>query len=200
MMDDRNGPAGNYYPKFSTRNPISRLLVSRFKQSLSDLTASLGASSVLEVGCGEGFLAEFMLDTCDASYTGVDVDLLTTGMAKDRSPAGGFAVADGLSLPFRAKSFDLVLACEVMEHVWRPEDLLQEVRRVSREYCLFSVPREPLWRMLNVARGAYISNLGNTPGHIQHWRSGEFHNLLQRHVKIIRTKHPIPWTMVLCQV
>ena len=200
MTDPRTGPAGNYYPKFSTRNPISRLLVSGFKQSLRDLTASLGATSVLEVGCGEGFLAEFMMDITDASYTGVDLDLQITSAARARCPAGGFAVADAHRLPFKSNSFDLVLACEVMEHVPRPEDLLQEVRRVAREYCLFSVPREPLWRALNIARGAYITSLGNTPGHIQHWGSGEFRKLLQGHVKIMETRHPIPWTMALCVV
>ena len=34
---------------------------------------------------------------------------------------------------------------------------------------LVSVPREPLWRGLNMARGAYMRDLGNTPGHVNHW-------------------------------
>jgi hypothetical protein len=30
------------------------------------------------------------------------------------------------------------------------------------------VPREPIWRIGNMARGRYLGDLGNTPGHIQH--------------------------------
>src|SRR3712207_8488836 len=45
-----------------------------------------------------------------------------------------------------------------------PEHTVAEMARVADGHLLVSVPREPLWRMLNVARGAYVKDLGNTPG------------------------------------
>ena len=36
------------------------------------------------------------------------------------------------------------------------------------------VPREPVWRVLNVARGRYVRWLGNPPGHIQHFSRAAF--------------------------
>ena len=49
----------------------------------------------------------------------------------------------------------MATAIEVLEHVPDPEATLAEMARVARGYLLVSVPREPLWRGLNMARGAY---------------------------------------------
>jgi len=58
---------------------------------------------------------------------------------------------------------------QVFEHLERPAAALSEMARVARRYVLVSVPREPLWRAANVAAGRYLRELGNTPGHIQHF-------------------------------
>ena len=58
---------------------------------------------------------------------------------------------------------------------------MAEMARVARRHLLVSVPREPLWRGLNVARGAYLSDLGNTPGHVNHWSKRSFVAMLSRH-------------------
>ena len=63
----------------------------------------------------------------------------------------------------------MATAIEVLEHVPDPERTVSEMARVAKRWVLVSVPREPLWRGLNMARGAYIKDLGNTPGHINHW-------------------------------
>jgi hypothetical protein len=61
------------------------------------------------------------------------------------------------------------------------------------------VPREPLWRLLNMARGRYWRDLGNTPGHLQHWSSEGLRALLMRHVEVRLVRTPLPWTMALCR-
>jgi len=67
---------------------------------------------------------------------------------------------------------DLVIACEVLEHLDAPDQALSELQRVCRGQALVSVPNEPLWRMLNVARGKYWRSPGNTPGHLQNLPHG----------------------------
>jgi hypothetical protein len=54
--------------------------------------------------------------------------------------------------------------------------------------------------MLNVARGAYVRQLGNTPGHLNHWSRTSFTRLLARHGEPIEVRSPFPWTMVLLRV
>jgi ubiquinone/menaquinone biosynthesis C-methylase UbiE len=103
-------------------------------------------------------------------------------------------------LPFADGEFDLATAIEVLEHVPDPEHTVAEMARVARGHLLVSVPREPLWRALNVARGAYVKQLGNTPGHVNHWSKRSFLELLRRHGEVRQVRTPFPWTMVLVAV
>jgi SAM-dependent methyltransferase len=103
-------------------------------------------------------------------------------------------------LPCADDEFDLAAAIEVLEHVPDPERTLAEMARVARRHLLVSVPREPLWRALNVARGAYLRELGNTPGHVNHFSKRGFVSLLARHGEIVETCSPFPWTMILVRV
>ena len=73
------------------------------------------------------------------------------------------------NLPFADGEFELASAIEVLEHVPDPEHTVAEMARVAPRHLLVSVPREPLWRGLNIARGSYMKELGNTPGHLNHW-------------------------------
>jgi 2-polyprenyl-3-methyl-5-hydroxy-6-metoxy-1,4-benzoquinol methylase len=89
-----------------------------------------------------------------------------------------------------------VLAIEVLEHVDDPPAALAEIARVARGDVVLSVPREPLWRLLNMTRGRYLGRLGNTPGHIQHWSSASFERLVSRHLEVTGTWRPLPWTLL----
>ena len=82
------------------------------------------------------------------------------------------------NLPFADGEFDMASAIEVLEHVPDPEHTVAEMARVAGRWLLVSVPREPLWRGLNMARGAYLRDLGNTPGHLNHWSKRSFVALL----------------------
>lgn len=91
-----------------------------------------------------------------------------------------------------------MICSEVMEHLEYPEKALDMLKSVSSEYILLSVPNEPIWRILNVCRGKYLRQLGNTPGHIQHWSTKQFCRMLcENGCDIIAVKRPFPWTMVL---
>ena len=74
---------------------------------------------------------------------------------------------DGRGKPsILADAFEAVVCTEVLEHLEEPEKALRELLRVTRRWVILSVPREPLWRVLNMVRGAYLRHFGNTPGHI----------------------------------
>ena len=111
-----------------------------------------------------------------------------------------FRAFDGDAIPFGQEEFDLAAATEVLEHVPDPERTLAEMARVARRHLLVSVPREPLWRVLNVARGAYLRELGNTPGHLNHWSRSAFVAQLGRHGEVIEVRSPLPWTMALVRI
>jgi hypothetical protein len=54
--------------------------------------------------------------------------------------------------------------------------------------------------VLNLARGKYLADLGNTPGHVNHWSRSGFLDLLSRRFEIVEVRTPLPWTMALCKV
>jgi hypothetical protein len=94
----------------------------------------------------------------------------------------------------------MAAAIEVLEHVPQPADTIAEMARVASKYLLVSVPREPLWRGLNMARGSYIKDLGNTPGHVNHWSKRGFVKELSQVGKVTQAKSPFPWSMLLVDV
>ena len=81
------------------------------------------------------------------------------------------------------------------------EHTVSEMARVAHGgHLLVSVPREPLGRALNMARCAYLRDLGNTPGHVNHWSKRSFVSLLSRHGEVLEARSPFPGTMLLVRV
>jgi hypothetical protein len=76
---------------------------------------------------------------------------------------------------------------------------LRRLAETAGKYVLLSVPREPVWRVLNVLRGKYLGRMGYTPGHINHWTPVGFRRLVSEHLEILDNRSPFPWTMVLAR-
>lgn len=195
--------AGNFYPKYSTRNPLAKKLISDFLHAVDTLVEIVNPPDIHEVGCGEGYLIS-RYATSGRKLIASDFSDQIIEIAKD------LAIQRSLSIEFKVKSIysiapeedtaSLVLCCEVLEHLERPNDALARLAGVTNPYLIASVPREPLWRVLNMARGQYIKNFGNTPGHLQHWSKKKFIKFLESHFEIIQVLNPLPWTLVLAKV
>jgi 2-polyprenyl-3-methyl-5-hydroxy-6-metoxy-1,4-benzoquinol methylase len=193
-------PTGNTYDKYGSTNPVVKRLMRGFDGSLDELWARAAPESVLDVGCGEGLLTQrFAERLSDGRVVGVDLDdpnLHAEWEARAR-PNLEFRTLDGPELPFEKDEFDVACALEVLEHVPDPARTLSEMVRVARRHVIVSVPREPLWRALNMLRGAYVRDLGNTPGHVNHWSRGAFLDFVNEHGRIEAVRSPFPWTMLL---
>ena len=133
---------------------------------------------------------------------GIDLDdpLLHAEWEQRQEPNLEYQVMKAENLPFADGEFELAAAIEVLEHVPDPEVTVAEMARVASRHLLVSVPREPLWRGLNVARGSYVKDLGNTPGHVNHWSKRDFVAFLNRHGRVVEARSPFPWTMCLVDV
>jgi ubiquinone/menaquinone biosynthesis C-methylase UbiE len=192
---------GNTYDKYGSTNPVVRRLMAGFERTLDELWAKASPRSVLDVGCGEGVLtSQWAARVPDGRVVGIDLEdpSLQAEWARRTAPNLEYRVMKAESLPFSDGEFGLAAAIEVLEHVPDPEHTVAEMARVARGgFLLVSVPREPLWRGLNMARGAYLRDLGNTPGHLNHWSRRAFVALLSRHGEVQEVRSPFPWTMLL---
>lgn len=90
-----------------------------------EIVTDLRPSSLLDIGCGRGFLLGHLADAGIEGLTGMDV---YEDVASDR-----FSYARGdvtRRLPFDDHSFECVVAGEIIEHVPDPDTFLREIRRV----------------------------------------------------------------------
>lgn len=103
---------------------------------------------VLDWGCGWGQITK-MLKTSGLRVTAFDYreDLETDGVYPlDRFPdIEAYLSSDPVNLPFEDKSFDVVLSCGVLEHVFDPDASLNELRRVLQPWgklYVFKLPNK----------------------------------------------------------
>jgi ubiquinone/menaquinone biosynthesis C-methylase UbiE len=188
-------PTGNVVHKEATKNPIERRMVDGFATALQRCLPT-SAARVLEVGCGEGRqLTAIGTRYPNADLIGLDLPDVELEEAWD-GVQSAMVQASALTLPFADRTFDLVMAIEVLEHLPDPEQAMREIARVASGAVVLSVPWEPVWRIGNLARGRYVSTLGNTPGHIQHFTRRGFARMVGRHITVEEVQRPIPWTMI----
>ncbi len=195
---------GNNFDKYGSKNPIVRWIMDGFEGSLDSLLELASPETVHEVGCGEGYWV-IDLNKKNINARGSDFSKTVINIAKENADKVGlsgslFEVKSIYDIEKEVDSADLMVCCEVLEHLEQPELALEALKAAASKYVILSVPREPIWCALNLVRGKYISSLGNTPGHIQHWSSKSFINLVSDYFEIIEVKKPLPWTMLLCKV
>ena len=194
---------GNTYDKYGSTNPVVRRLMAGFERTLDELWHRAAPRTILDVGCGEGVLTHrWALRPGVERIVGIDLEdpAIQAEWAKRQAPNLQYRVTKAERMPFADGEFELASAIEVLEHVPDPEHTLSEMARIATGHLLVSVPREPLWRALNMARGAYLKELGNTPGHLNHWSKRSFVELLSRYGTVTESRSPFPWTMLLVRV
>ncbi|KKP92331.1 MAG: hypothetical protein UR94_C0001G0016 [Parcubacteria group bacterium GW2011_GWA2_36_10] len=188
----------NFEKKYTETNFITNWLIKNFYKNLANLVKNKNIDSVLEVGCGHGFSTQYLRNFFPTQLIEAsDYEQNLVDDAKIKNPDINIKRESIYDLQRSDNSFDLVVCLEVLEHLDNPDEALRELARVTNNFCLLSVPNEPLWRLMNLMRGKYIKDFGNTPGHINHWSRARFLDLLSKYFKIIDYKQPVPWNMVL---
>ncbi|MBS3152075.1 class I SAM-dependent methyltransferase [Candidatus Woesearchaeota archaeon] len=92
---------------------------------------NIEGKKILEIGVGNKFVSNYLKD--------LGLNIKTCDMNKNLKPD---FVADIKKMPFKDNQFDVVVCFEVLEHMPFKEALegLKEMRRVTSEYVIFSVP------------------------------------------------------------
>lgn len=187
--------------KYVSYNPISKLLVSNFLSQINKLVVESDPGSIHEVGCGEGqiiskiFKDKFSILGSDISKKCLSIANTTLAEKKNINLINH----DIYNLTPGVHSADLVICCEVLEHLYYPEEAMKVLSSITKKNLILSVPREPIWRILNVLRFKYIENLGNTPGHLQHWSKKNFIRFIEFYMDVEIVRSPLPWTILMCK-
>ncbi|NSL53756.1 class I SAM-dependent methyltransferase [Uliginosibacterium aquaticum] len=188
--------------KYQSGNWIANRLVINFLKGIVGAVSEAGNKDVHEIGCGEGHILG-VLASAGYSVRGCDISQSSIEVARQESVRHGFSIQieerSIYDLDEKTDAADTIVCCEVLEHLTDPALALKKLLSVTRRDLILSVPNEPVWHLLNMVRGKYWNALGNTPGHFQHWTSGQFLAFVSEHADIVSVKKPLPWTLIHCR-
>ena len=147
-------------------------------------------SSVLDIGCGEGHLGQFLIENNHADYTGCDISEAALEIAKGRGlKTINLPVDDKLNFP--DKSFDYVILSEFLEHIVNSEEVLKEAMRIAKLAVLVSIPNSAYWKFrLELLFGSSPKQWVISPKeHLRFWSISDFNKTINSlGFKIEKTK------------
>ena len=195
--------------KYTDSGKIGNMLLDNYFRSLEILLnkipkQELKNKKILEVGYGSGYSTERIKEMLpkNVEFTASDIEDENVKNAKKKLGKSFVVTKESVyDLQRKDKSIDLIFLLEVLEHLEYPDKALKELKRVGRNYVIIGVPREPIWRILNMVRLKYLRDFGNTPGHVQHWgRRSLLKFLKSKGFEIVGVENPLPWTIVLVKI
>lgn len=165
---------------------------------------------VLDVGCGGGFLSNY-LSSQGFQVTGVDLSESSLGIAKEKDLTKNvnYIAADAYKLPFPDQSFDVITSTDFLEHVSEPKRVLQEVARCLKSGgCFFFhtfnknkiaellVIKSLEWFVKNTPKDMHVIDMFITPEDLQSWmKELDLETLQIRGVRPVFLQKPM-WKLI----
>jgi len=151
------------------------------KKHIASLAPRLHGA-LLDIGCGSKPYAELFPHA--AQYTGME-------FASPKRKVEGTADAyyNGTRFPFPDRAFDSALATEVLEHVFNPDEFLEETRRILKPEGVLLVTCPFIW------------NEHEQPYDYGRYSSFGLRHLLEKHgFEIVESRKTVPHLGALCQL
>jgi ubiquinone/menaquinone biosynthesis C-methylase UbiE len=146
------------------------------RNNLKALAGKHHFSNALNLGTGEGDYDQMIAQHCD-QLMACDINKADVEYARQLN-AGvenlSYRVEDALNLSFADNTFDLITSVDVIEHVGKPERMIEEVQRVLKPggIALITFPSldfpftyDPINRILSWVGGGKISQGAYAFGH-----------------------------------
>ncbi len=143
----KNVPPDWYFSSMK-RNPFQRFWHERRFAEVARFIEPVIGGKILDIGSADGMFTKVILDKSKAKEI-IGIDVLTTSVAWSKKhwkkyKELKFRIGDAHKLDFEAQTFDAVFALEVMEHVFKPQIVLAEIKRVLKKngYVIILVPSD----------------------------------------------------------
>ncbi|MFC1943693.1 class I SAM-dependent methyltransferase [Chloroflexota bacterium] len=136
---------------------------------------------VLDLGCAGGYGSSYLMTKGAKKVVGVDIskDAVENARAYHENDGLYFLLSDVQQLPFHDNFFDVIVALEIIEHLERVEDFLNECSRVLKDGGTFicSTPN----------KGVGYPNVDkpSNPYHVKEFYIEELHQLLSQYLENI---------------
>lgn len=151
-------------------------------QIILNLVNKFGIGKVLDVGCGDGYITSLIFEKFK-NVIGIDISEKAIKIAREKSQGVTFIVGSCTNLPFSDRSFDTIVASEIIEHVNynNGKSFLKEARRVltPKGRIIISTPN------LSNLYMKYLQVTNKNPEHLKEYTKKEFVELLSAHFRIL---------------
>jgi methionine biosynthesis protein MetW len=137
-------------------------------------------SKVLEIGCGDGYFGEMLVQKRQVDYTGCDISQAALDIAAQRGlNTRRLPIDDRIDYP--DASFDYVLMSEFIEHIAASEEVLTDAMRVARKGVMVSIPNTAFWRFrLDLLFGNFPKQWILDPKeHLRFWSVTDFQRTIE---------------------
>ncbi|MEQ8558436.1 MAG: methyltransferase domain-containing protein [Henriciella sp.] len=197
----RHDTTERHVAKYANKNPIHRLSLGRFHDLVAETVREVAPSSILDFGCGEGFVLDELSERGVSlkGYEGLDLREDALAAARSRWPEQRFTCANLFDGALDERRYDMVMSLEVLEHLFEPEKALERLVTLCSGKLLLTVPNEPWFQLANLARGRDFIRLGNHPEHINHWNAKTFAAFVGEHARVINVKTRFPFVILLAE-
>ncbi len=149
----------------------------------------LNGKNILDIGCFDGTLLSLIANKSNKLY-GIDANDFAVKQARKKGiKVKQFFFDDITKIPFKKNSFDLIIAGELIEHIYDTDFFLEEIRRILKPYgyLLLSTPNiaslgRRLMLLLGISPIIEVSpNEVDSPGHIRYFTFKSLKWLLEKH-------------------
>jgi 2-polyprenyl-3-methyl-5-hydroxy-6-metoxy-1,4-benzoquinol methylase len=158
-----------------------------------------GIRTVLDIGCGQGNLAQTLTDK-GYVVSGIDIsDEALAGVKNILKDSFCFSVEnEEWPKTITTKSYDLIIASELIEHIFSPEDFIQQVQNILTDdgYMIITTPNFLFWKnRLRMFGGTFqYEEKGLLDfGHIRFFTYPTIKNLFKKMgLRVVRENHFYP--------
>ncbi len=180
-------------------NKMTKGITHLFIKNLVSELKELKPDTILDVGCGTGYITNIISNELNSTVIGCDIDSNRISFARMNFDQQVF-IANVTQLPFKDSSFDVVVASEILEHIPFREHALIEIKRVAKKSVVITVPNEPYFMIANFLRGKNIRSYGNPSEHINHYSKKSLKRLLDDYfLKVKVNTNAIFWIIAITE-
>jgi len=132
-------------------------------------------SSVLDIGCGEGDLLDYLCKTKEIQAHGIELGAKAVGTARARGILVN--VADITEQEFQvADTYDYIIISEVIEHLPKPEELIFKLKGKFKKCLIITIPNTGfIMERLRLLLGRFPKQWVLNPSeHLRFWTVADF--------------------------
>jgi len=138
------------------------------------------SSSVFEIGCGDGYLGEYLKKNKNASYSGIDISQAAVNMATERGLKAEVFDIDQSPDFLKTVQCDYIIISEVIEHVINAEEIIKNSVMTARRGVLVSIPNIAYWKFrIQLLFGNFPKQWAISPReHLRFWSVDDFYKMI----------------------